>query len=667
MFRAVLGLCCALTLAAVPLAAQAQAMPPVAAYGRLPAIETAVMSPDGARLAYIGGSAADRVIFITPIDGGAPVTIRPGAVNVTGLRWAGSRHLLVGISMFENSDDYASGLMTAYSYNRDLIVDAATGEAAGQVLGQRSWNALALDMPVLAVVEGEKPYIVVQGLDLAPDAIGAGAASQSLIKKKGDLIVPALWRVDLANGKGRMLDRANRTTRRYLTDVTGEPRVRWDYDDVRNVETLMVRPKGGAVWRQVDSWKVEEQTAEYIGYSDPDDALIVRRVDKGLSRLVKLPLNGGPEVELVPLSVAHADVEWDEDRMAPVAVVTGDERPSYQWLDPQLAAIHARLSKALGGKQVTLASWSRDRSRAIVMAEAPDSPPVWYLYDVKTRQASLIGESYPELAGAAFGKTQWFTYAARDGLKIPAYLTLPPARADGRKPPLIVLPHGGPASRDEYGFDWIVQFLASRGYAVLQPQFRGSSGFGDDFALAGYGEWGGKMQTDLVDGVAAAAGHGVDTGRTCIVGLSYGGYAALAGAAFQPEVFRCAVSVSGVSDLPLWVGATRRAYGEESGALAYWRTAIGDPRTSGATMTAASPARRLGARASPILLMHAELDTTVPLEQSRVMERALRNVGQTAPLVMLEGDDHYLSKSASRVKFLSETEAFLGKHLPVAP
>jgi dipeptidyl aminopeptidase/acylaminoacyl peptidase len=166
---------------------------------------------------------------------------------------------------------------------------------------------------------------------------------------------------------------------------------------------------------------------------------------------------------------------------------------------------------------------------------------------------------------------------------------------------------------------------------------------------------------------AATAAYGVASARACIVGLSYGGYAAMSGAVFHPEVYRCAVSVSGVSDLPLWIGATRRAYGEDSYALAYWRTAIGDPRVSSSAMIEASPVRRLGAGSSPILLMHGDLDTTVPLEQSRTMERRLKELGQAAPLIILEGDDHDLSKSKSRIKFLSETEAFLGKHLPVAP
>ncbi|MDB5468675.1 MAG: hypothetical protein JWR84_235 [Caulobacter sp.] len=653
-----------------PLAAQAQpaaplaAQPPVAAFARLPAIQQAVISPDGTRLAYIGGTADERVTFITPIDGGAPVTIRAGAVDVKGIRWAGSRHLLIRVSMYDNDSDFTGGMKEAYSFLRDLIVDASTGDVIGQVLGDRNWNRLAIEIPVLAVVDGEQPYLVVEGLDVTADT-GTGL---DYIQRKGSRIVPSLWRVDLKTGKARMLDRSGRMTQSLITDLGGDLRARWDYDDVRNVQTLQVRKKGGAVWKPMESWRIDEATAEYIGYSDPDDAMIVRRWDKRGSWLVKRPLDGGAEVPLAGGQPApHLDVVWDAARGAPVAITSGDERPTYQWLDPELGAIHARLSKALGGKQVTLVDWSRDRGRFIVQAEASDSAPVWYLYDARTKQASLIGDGYPELASASLSKTQWISYPARDGLKIPAYLTLPKARADGAKPPLVVLPHGGPAARDEYGFDWIVQFLASRGYAVLQPQFRGSAGFGVGFEVAGYGEWGGKMHTDLLDGVAAAGGYGIDNSRACIVGLSYGGYAAMAGAVFNPETFRCAVSVSGVSDLPLWVGASRRKWGEDSQAVAYWRKVIGDPRVAGEAMAAVSPARRLGARASPILLMHAELDTDVPMEQARVMERGLKNVGQSPPFVLLEGDDHYLSKSRSRIKFLSETEAFLGKHLPVAP
>lgn len=668
MIRFVAALAAAALLAApgaqAQTAAQPAGKPPLAAFARLPAIQQAAISPDGTRLAYIGGTADERVTFITPIDTGAPVTIRAGNANVKSIRWAGSKHLLIRVAMYDADSEFSGGKPVPYTYERDLIIDAATGDVIGQVLGERNWNALALGFPILAVIDGPEPYLVVQGLDATADS-GTGL---DYIQRKGSSIVPALWKVDLATGKARLLERSGRLTQSLITDLKGDPRARWDYDDARNVETLQARKKGGAVWKPFESWKLSEQTADYLGYSDPDDALIVRRWDRTGSWIAKRPLDGSPEIRLGDGQVApHLDVKWDEARAAPVAIVGGDERPTYQWLDPELGAVHARLSKALAGKHIVLASWSRDRGRFIIRADAPDSPPVWYLYDAKTKQASLIGEAYPELAGAALSKSQWISYTARDGLKIPAYLTLPAPAANGARPPLIVLPHGGPASRDDWGFDWIVQFLASRGYAVLQPQYRGSAGFGVPFEVAGYGEWGGKMHTDLLDGVAAAGGYGIDSSRTCIVGLSYGGYAAMSGAVFNPETFRCAVSVGGVSDLPLWVGSSRRRWGEESSLVAYWRTAIGDPRTSGGAMAKASPRQRLGARASPILLMHGELDTTVPIEQARVMESGLKNVGTSPPFVLLAGDDHDLSLSRSRVRFLSETEAFLGKHLPVAP
>jgi dipeptidyl aminopeptidase/acylaminoacyl peptidase len=654
--------CLALLLPGSALAAQ----PPPAA-SRLPAIETAAVSPDGARLAYIGGAADDRVIFIAPLDdGGQPLTIRPGAVNVKGLRWAGSRHLLVQIAVYISDSNLGAGAKTPYTYRRDLIVDVTTGQVAGQLLRDINWSRFALDTPVLAVVDGERPYAVVQGLDVSPDALQAGMLNY--IPKKGDDIVPALWRVDVATGKGRPVERGARQTYGYETDLMGEARLRWDYDDLAHTVTLKGRRKGAVGWTLIDTAPVEAPNFHVLGYSDPEDAVYLRRFADGASRVVRRRLVDGAEADVGPAQPsAHAGLLWDPYRGGPVAIVTGEERPLYQWLDPELAAIHGRLSKAFAGKDVSLASWSRDRARFVILTDAPGSPPAWFLYDVKTRQASSIGEAYPELAGVPLGTSRWITYAAGDGLKIPAYLTLPAPRVDGASPPLVVLPHGGPAARDAYGFDWVAQFLASRGYAVLQPQFRGSFGFGDAFERAGYGQWAGRMQTDLVDGAAATAGYGVDSKRVCIMGLGYGGHAALAGAAFRPEAFRCAVSVNGLSDLTLAVGDSRRDYAQEAALLVYWRERVGDRNIDSAGLTAASPARRLGGQASPILLMQSELDTVVSVDQGRTMARAMAVSGQAGELILLPGDDHDLSRSRNRQRVLDETEAFLAKYLPVAP
>jgi dipeptidyl aminopeptidase/acylaminoacyl peptidase len=179
---------------------------------------------------------------------------------------------------------------------------------------------------------------------------------------------------------------------------------------------------------------------------------------------------------------------------------------------------------------------------------------VFYLVDFATGRADIAGESYPGLAGVTLGEVRFIDYAARDDVEIPAFLTLPPGLGE-KNLPLVVLPHGGPHAHDTGDFNWWTQFLATRGYAVLQPQFRGSTGYGAAHRKAGYGQWGGLMQDDVTDGVKAMIKNGLaDPARICIAGASYGGYAALAGAAFTPEMYACAISVNGISDLPALLG-----------------------------------------------------------------------------------------------------------------
>jgi dipeptidyl aminopeptidase/acylaminoacyl peptidase len=230
----------------------------------------------------------------------------------------------------------------------------------------------------------------------------------------------------------------------------------------------------------------------------------------------------------------------------------------------------------------------------------------------------------------------------------------------------VILPHGGPEAHDDSGFDWLAQFLASRGYAVLQPQFRGSDGFGSAHADAGRHQWGLRMQDDVTDGVRALTEKGIaDPKRICIVGGSYGGYVALAGAAFTPELYACAASIAGVSDLPAMIGYTVKMEGEESNLLAYWRDHIGSPLDP--QVIAKSPARSAATIRAPILLLHGTEDTVVPLAQSKMMARALDAANRQYSLVELPGDDHYLSTSATRVLMLGELEKFLAPFLAAAP
>lgn len=230
--------------------------------------------------------------------------------------------------------------------------------------------------------------------------------------------------------------------------------------------------------------------------------------------------------------------------------------------------------------------------------------------------------------------------------------------------PTIVMPHGGPASYDNVGFDFMAQAFASRGYLVIQPQFRGSTGFGKKHYEAGWGQWGKGMQDDLTDAVAAYAKAGyVDTERVCIVGASYGGYAALAGAAFTPDLYQCAVSIAGVSHLPKMLAADRSRYGKKSWVLNYWNRSILDGDYDKPLLKTLSPYYAADKVKIPVLLLHGEDDTVVEYEQSKLMYKAINKAKGDAQLIKLKNDDHKLQDSVTRIQAVTEMVNFVEKHI----
>jgi dienelactone hydrolase len=646
--------------------APAQAAPPVSAFGRLPAIESAVISPDGSRVALLGGPPDSRIIFLAPVDGQDSVTVKLGDAWVRDIQWVGNAYLVVNFTMLDKGTDYSSGREYAYSLNRNVVINMQ-GKLVASLLANTEWSRYAVSQPILGVLDGPRPTATVLGLDLSAEVYVNN--SDTRIKSQGGDLIAALWNVDVTTGKGRIAERGNPLTRSWRVDAAGEARVRWDYDGDADEFSYFVRAKGKGGWSALGPLTAGGAMPDILGYSDADDSVyLLSRDAAGVSLLRRGLADGVTTPVALDKPATDLHLQWDSLSLSPVAIVTATDRPSYQWLDPQLAAVHARLTRAFAGRHVQLASWSKDRSLVVVRVDAPDSLPAWFLFDTRTNQASSLGESYPELAGAPLGKTTWMTYKARDGLEIPAYLTLPPGLAEGAKPPLIVMPHGGPASRDNFEFDWWVQALATRGYAVLQPQFRGSSGFGDAFERAGHRQWGDKMQTDLIDGILALAAKGtIDPDRVGIVGASYGGYAALFGATVYPSAYKCGVSVNGVAHLALLIGSKRRAYGNDTSLVNALVTMMGDSTNNPEGLRVASPVFRVTSQAAPILLIHGQDDTTVPFEQSRSMQRALRAAGKPGDLVVLKGDDHHLSSSATRIQMLEAQFAFLDRCLPVGP
>ena len=227
--------------------------------------------------------------------------------------------------------------------------------------------------------------------------------------------------------------------------------------------------------------------------------------------------------------------------------------------------------------------------------------------------------------------------------------------------PLIVMPHGGPESRDDQAFDWWSFFYAANGYLVYQPNFRGSDGYGNYFRTAGHGEWGRKMQSDISEGVEKLIADGiVDKSRVCIVGASYGGYAALAGATLTPSLYSCAVSINGVSDLPKMLGSEAKSSLYSSD---YWKILIGDRFSDSETLKAISPVDNAENARAPILLMHGKDDVVVPIAQSRRMARALKRNRKPHEFIEMQGEDHWLSRAPTRTEMLRESLRFINENI----
>lgn len=637
----------AVALATLAGAAHA-APPPATAFGRVPAVVDTAISPDGRRVALLGGTSEQRYVSIATIDDPNMPALALGDAEAVGLSWAGNDHVLARMAYWRSE-----GPRLAYRFERNVSINTQ-GQAVSRLLESDAFSQYLVTQPVLGVVAGPPASVYVLGLT----PIEANSGMDTRIKRKGtEGWAYALMKVDPATGKGVRVEKGDSDTIRWELNPAGEAKVRLDVDELTHKFEVYAR-SGARAWTQIWQGGDYESRRQYLGYSAPEDAIYLAKD----GRIVRKALAGGGEQPVgQPLNGVSPKMLWDPHRVAPVAIVGGTEKPVYEWLDADLGATHAALAKAFKGKDVSLTDWSADRTRFLVRVSSPASPGARYLFDKTRKELSPLGEEYPELKDAALGQTSWITYKARDGLEIPAYLTLPPGLAAGAKPPLIVLPHGGPTARDHFDFDYIAQFLATRGYAVLQPQFRGSWGFGAAFENAGAGEWGGKMQTDLLDGIAAVADK-ADASKVCVVGASFGGYAALAGATMHPDAYKCAASIAGVADLGLLLEQLWRTSGDDSAGIGELRAMLG--AADKGKLNATSPALLVSKATAPILLIHGDQDTIVAPQQSQVMANALKAAGKPVEYVVLAGENHYMTRSATRTQMLQALETFLAKQLP---
>ncbi len=542
---------------------------PLGAYGRLPTIEMVSISPDGQKLALMITTGDERRVAIRDLKAGTTKVFGAGSTKVRDLTWAGPDHLLI-MSTTTANIPFVQAARAEWATTVDL--NLATGKVTPLLEGQITRSAdhlnVSFGLPMIRTIDG-KPVAFFAGIEFIG---GQGRLS--------------LFRVDLESGREQLVDAGHPDTSDWLIGGDGEPLAETLYDSTSGRWSLRIHTESG--WKQLPAIDAPIERPWLAGIGrDGTSILVVEPLDETMAlREVSAssPAWGEPFSEKSFGSTIHDPLNH---RLIGFHTLVGDD-DRYEFLDAADSAAWNAIMAAYKGQRVTLVDWSTDRSRVVVKIDSPTEGASYAMVDLKNRTAFEIGSVYQALKPADIAEVRTIRYKAKDGLEISGYLTLPKGRA-AEKLPLVVLPHGGPESRDVPGFDWWSQALASLGYAVLQPNFRGSSGFGAAFTEAGYGEWGRKMQTDLSDGVQHLAAQGiVDPKRVCIVGASYGGYAALAGAAFESATYRCAASVAGPSDMRRMLTWSKRRNGHD--ALRYWSRFMGADDPGDPVLTEISPA-----------------------------------------------------------------------------
>ncbi|SET39012.1 alpha/beta hydrolase family protein [Thalassotalea agarivorans] len=411
----------------------------------------------------------------------------------------------------------------------------------------------------------------------------------------------------------------------------------------------------------------EETDRPYIGISGitPDEsALVISTYNDETDRFVyrTMALQNG-EVSAPIFSREDKDVDGlvtDLNRKVYGVRYAGFE-PTYEFFDEKLNARMRGLKKALAGFTFSIVDYTPDWNSIVLELNGKQAGGDFYLYH--KGKLRFLTASRSNIPYDMINEVQSYTYKAADGLEIPSLITLPQNK-EAKNLPAIMMPHGGPASHNTKEFHYRAQFFASQGYAVIQPQFRGSDGFGWAHQFAGYGQWGQKMQTDLTDAVNDLANKGtIDPSRVCIVGGSYGGYAALAGATLTPDVYQCAVSVNGVSDLNLMLKQERRDHGSDHWVLSYWQDVMTKTDADEELLAKISPINHVEKVKIPVLLIHGQYDKVVNVQQSEDMYDELKDAKKQVEFIELDKGDHYLSNNDNRVKAMKAMAEFVKKHI----
>lgn len=630
------------------------------------------LSPSGRYLSGVLRKGDDSIFAIFDLDSTdpSPQFQSMGDVYLNWVEWVSDDRLLLSVTGYINlrrgesmsrEDLKELGRRDVpVAYTRLIALDRDGGNSVVMFANDKWLNRNLKLSNVVSFLPGDPDHILMSA------------------RRGGDL---DLYRLNVLNGSFERIANGTEQTFAWFVDRDGEPAFRFNANKRGTVIYIFAREdrtNGKIKWRKVRTIRlrrnktIEEATEFRPLYPGPTETTYYVAARPDGEDKIGIYLYDFEEYEFIETIRSHPDVDiygaiYNRENRELQGVSYYEDRLVFEFFDRGIQR-HLDGLDAFFGHQLNVRPImsNQDGTRWLIHTTGPTDAGTYHIYYVDLTRSRNIASNMVSLFEKALGETQIVKFEARDGLALSGYLTRPPQATSDDRPPLIMMPHGGPELRDIITFDYMVQILVAHGYQVFQPNFRGSSGFGKAFADLGRRQWGADMQTDVDDALAHLVEAGlVDADRACILGASYGGYVALAAAALTPEQYQCAVAIAAPSDLVAQVKWDGKQEGRQSETYKYWVEHIGDPRKDKDAMDSVSPAKLADKISQPILLIHGAYDDNVPIKQSKIMAAALKKAGKPYAFVELEDSGHSYRSEEDERKEYEEILAFLAEHLPV--
>lgn len=644
--------------ALISASAQAQATHSLAedaaAFGAREAVSEATLSPDGSSVMYVtpGPGPKSYAVISNLVTGKS--SVMTGADGVPEkIRWCNYSAPDRAVCRVTWNSFNSSGDILGFGRLIAINLDGKDAKLLGQPsswydAGLRQFDGSILDW------NGSRDGTVLMEREYVPEE---GKIGSHIIQTKEGLGVD---RVDTRSLRVSSVETARDSAASYMTDGRGNVRVMM-LAEARHDGTLsgrfkyLYRTASSRDWKSLSEFTSGDEQIQPLAVDADIDSLYALKKKDGRQALYAIKLDGSLAQRLI---AENPNVDIDDvvrfgDGKRVIGYTYADQTRHAVYFDPEFKALSESLSKAIPNLPlVDFVDSSADGRKLLIVAASDTDPGRFYVFDRDKKTLNEAMLERPELEGRVLAQVKPVTIPGSGGAQIPGYLTLPVGK-DAKQLPAIVLPHGGPSSRDQWGFDWLSQFLAARGYAVLQPQYRGSAGFGDKWLNEnGFKNW----QTSMSDIAASArwlASQGIaDPNRVAIVGWSYGGYAALMEAETDPSLYKAVVAIAPVTDLQLY---------KQDFANYTSSRMVEDFVGSGPHITAGSPLQHASAIQVPVLLVHGDLDSNVRAWHSQKMAAALKGAGKQVDFLEYKNLDHQLEDSGVRQEFLTRMGELLDR------